>query len=102
MQELDLSIDEAKAKIWMDDVNSELSAVRALLKKVNTANSEVVDSDDTIMGGIYKVGVAMGNAWDKMCNIFDDVQDKVRGGIDKIGQTVSNVVEEVEAIRAKF
>ena len=102
MQEFDLSIDEAKAKIWMDDVNAELSAVRSLLKKVNTATSEVVGSEDTIMTGIYKVGVAMGNAWDNMCNIFDDVQSKVASGISKIGETVSNVVEEVEAVRAKI
>ena len=102
MQGLDISIDEAKAKIWMDDVNSELSAVRALLKKVNMANAEVAGSDDTIMEGIYKVGVAMGNAWDKMCNIFDDAGSKIKEGLTKLDSTVQHVVQEVESVRAKI
>lgn len=102
MQNLDLSIDEAKAKMWMDDVNSELTAVRSLLKKVNTTNAEVVGSDDTIMQGIYNVGVAMGNAWDNMCNVFDDVQEKVAKGVSKIGETVQEVVEHVDSVRKKI
>lgn len=102
MQGLDISIDEAKAKIWMDDVNAELAAVRSLLKKVNMANADVAGSDDTIMEGIYKVGVAMGNAWDKMCNVFDEVSGKITDGISKLGHAVQHVVEEAESIRAKI
>ena len=102
MQGLDISIDEAKAKIWMDDVNAELSDVRHLLKRVNTAVADVAGSDDTIMEGIYKVGVAMGNAWDKMCNIFDEAGSKIREGLSKMGSTVQHVVQEVESVRAKI
>ena len=102
MQELDISIDEAKARIWMADVNAELEDVKYLLRKVNEATSDVAGSDDTIMEGIYKVGVAMGDAWNKMCSLFDQANSKISEGISKLDQTVQNVVEKVEAIRAKF
>ena len=97
-----MSIDEARAKVWLDDVNHELQAVRALLKKVQTANTEVAGSDDTIMEGIYQVGVAMDNAWSQMCNIFDEVQEKLNSTIAKIREAVREKVEEITALKGKF
>lgn len=102
MENLDISIDEAKAKDWMQDVNAELEAVRALLKKVNTANTEVAGSDDTIMQGIYNVGIAMESAWDKMCNIFDKAQDNIIESAKKMGETVQKIVDDLVLLRNKF
>lgn len=99
---MDMSIDEAKAKIWTDDVNNELDEVRALLKKVNTANSTVAGLDDSIMDGIYKVGTLLGDTWDRMCNAFDDAQDKLKEAIKQIGKTVGNVLDDAEIVKSKI
>lgn len=96
---MDMSIDEAKAKIWMDDVNAEINAVRVLLKKVNTANSTVAGVDDSIMSGIYTVGTALESAWTKMCNSFDEAQSKLAQAIAKIGKTVGDVLENVDSVK---
>ena len=102
MENLDISIDEAKAKIWMQDVNTELAAVRALLEKVNAATVEVAGSDDTIMNGIYNVGVAMGNAWTKMCSVFDQAQDNIVKSAERIGTAVQELVDYLNKLRNMF
>lgn len=98
----DISIDEAKAKIWMDDVNSELNAVESILRKVNGALTTVAGSDDSIMNGIYKVGVAMENAWTIMCNNFKSAQSKVAEAISKIVVSAQNVIDDADALRTKI
>lgn len=98
----DISIDEAKAKIWMDDVNSELNAVESILRKVNGALTTVAGSDDSIMNGIYKVGVAMENAWAIMCNNFKSAQSKVAEAISKIVVSAQNVIDDADALRTKI
>ena len=99
---MDISIDEAKAKIWMDDVNAEIEAVRNLLKQVNTANCTVAGSDDTIMDGIYNVGTALESSWTRMCNSFDEAQEKVAETISHISKTVINVLEDIDSIKSKI
>ena len=98
---MDMSIDEAKAKIWIDDVNAEISAVRTLLRKVNNANSTIAGVDDSIMDGIYTVGTALESAWTKMCNSFDEAQSKLVEAVAKIGKTVSGVLENVDSVKAR-
>jgi len=98
----DISIDEAKAKIWMEDVNSELAAVESILKKVNGALTTVAGSDDSIMNGIYKVGTTMESAWNTMCTNFKSAQSKLAEAISKIVSSAQNVINDADALKYKI
>ena len=95
----DISIEEAKAKIWMDDVKNELVAVEAILKKVNSSLMTTAETDDSIMKGIYKVGTAMETAWSKMCGNFKNAQKNLSDAISKIVISVDSVVQDAEALK---
>ena len=48
----DLNIDEARAKMWIDDVNNEITIVKDLLTKVSTVSTTTPQEEDDIMKGI--------------------------------------------------
>ncbi len=98
----DISIDEAKAKIWTDDVNAEIEAVRGILKDVNSSLTTVAGSEDKIMQGIYKIGTTMESVWNNMCNKFEESQGKLREALAKIGQAVQQVVDDADSLKNKI
>ena len=98
----DISLEEARAKIWMDDVNSELEAVEAILKKVHSSLTTTAGSDDSIMNGIWKVGTAMENAWNTLCNNFKSAQSKMALGIAKLVATAQEVIDDADALKSKI
>lgn len=99
----DLSIDEARAKIWVDDVKNEIEAVQIILQQVNTAvKMEESEKDDTIIQGLNSVGKSMDESWTKMCKTFIEAQDKVVEAIEHIGKAVGALLEVVEGLKGLF
>lgn len=96
----DISIDEAKAKMWIDDVNAELDAVEAILHKVNNSLATPV-GDDTIMEGISKVGEAMESAWTEMCRQFKLAQAKLPEVVNKIVKAAQDVIDDANELKSK-
>ena len=98
----DISIDEAKVKIWMDDVNAELDAVEVILKNVNMSLTTVAGEDDSIMNGIYNVGKAMETAWTTMSKNFKNAQSKIWKAIAKIVSSAQSVIEDTNTLKSKI
>lgn len=98
----DLSIDEARAQIWINDVNSELELVRGVLKKTNTAITTIPTEDDTIFQGIRKVGQTLGNVWDKVCNAFDQSKDFIGKAIQNAATAGQELAEGAQSLATKF
>lgn len=98
----DISIDEAKAKIWMEDVNAELYAVEIILKNVNTSLTTVAGQDDTIMNGIYNVGKALESAWTTMTSNFKTAQNKIKQAITEIIASAQNVIDDIDVLKSKI
>lgn len=96
----DISIDQAKAKIWIADVNNELEAVSIILTGVSNALS--TPPEDDIMSAIEKVGRTMESAWTGLCNMFKTAQSKVEETVDKLFDTVEDVVEDAFSLRSKI
>lgn len=96
---LDISVDEAKAKAWIDDVTAELEAVEKVLEKVRGSLTESAGEDDTIMNGIYKVGQTMETVWTGMCKGFRTSQDLLFKGLRKIVDGTGAVLDNVETLR---
>ena len=95
----DISIDEAKAKIWMDDVRNEINAVEAILKKVNGALTTVAGDDDSIMQGIYKVGTTMESVWTSMCNGFKSAHSILEEALTKLVSSAQNVIDDADTLK---
>lgn len=98
----DISIDQARANMWIADVNNELEAVELVLKGVSGSLTSVAGTDDSIMEGIFKVGTAMENAWTNMCNNFKTAQSKLSQVIGRIFDAVEDVVDAAGALRGKI
>lgn len=98
----DISIDEAKAKLWVDDVNAELDAVKEILNRVEESLSTVAGDEDSIMEGIYQVGKAMERVWNEMCNRFRTAQGMLSEGISKIVKATANVLDDAGNLRSSI
>lgn len=101
-ESLDISLEEAQAKIWIDDVEAELKAVEEILKSVRNALGDPAGSDDSIMNGIYTVAQAMENAWDKMCNTFKEAHDLTKQAVQKIFEKGLEVIDDAVTLGKAF
>lgn len=95
----DLSIDEAKAWVWVKDVENEIAAVEYVLKNVYASLTAVAGSDDTIMQGISSVGSILENVWTGMCNGFKEAQNALGEVFTKIGTTAQGILDELEGVK---
>ncbi len=98
----DISIEEARAKIWLMDVERELDAVQDVLDKVSKVLTTVVGSDDTIMQGLYKVGETMESVWGTLCKNFKEAHHNVSEAVKIVVGAAQDVVEDVEVLKGKI
>lgn len=98
----DLSIDEARAKQWMQDVDQEIEEVEALLKLVSQARSSIPGEDDTIMEGIISTCEALNDFWTQMCNGFKSASKSLTSVIENIGKAASNVVNDINTVKSRI
>lgn len=98
----DLSIDEAKAKMWVDDVAAELKDVEVILKNVSGALTTPIVAEDTIMQGIYNVGTSMETSWTTLCNEFVDSTEKIAEAVSQIGKAVIEIIDVLTGLKNLF
>ena len=97
----DLNIDEARARIWIADVENEIRIVKELLVKVSTASTTVPQEEDDIMKGIATTCETMRNFWDNMCEGFTGMVSKLIQSIEKMSSATNEVVTDVNEVRNK-
>ena len=97
----DLNIDEARARIWIGDVENEIRIVKELLVKVSTASATTPEEEDDIMKGIATTCDTMRNFWEKMCEGFTGMVAKLVESIEKMSTATSDVVTDVTDVRNK-
>ena len=97
----DLNIDEARAKMWIDDVNHEITLVKDLLTKVSTASTTTPQEEDDIMKGIASTCTTMRTFWDKMCDGFGKTIDKLKDAVTNMVNATNQRVEDVQSVERK-
>ena len=97
----DLNIDEARARIWIADVENEIRIVKELLTKVSTASTTTPQEDDDIMKGIAATCSTMRSFWDKMCNGFAGMVKNITQSFEKMSASTNEVVSDVNDVRNK-
>lgn len=98
----DISIDEARAKMWIQEVDEEIRDVEALLRKINQAASSIPGEDDDIMKGIEATCNTLNDFWTKMCNGFKSAGKSLTSVIDSLGKAASSVIEDINAVKSKI
>lgn len=98
----DISIEEARAKIWLMDVERELNSVQEVLDKVSKVLTTVAGSDDTIMQGLYKVGETMESVWGSLCKNFNEAHHNVSEAVKLVISTAQDVVDDVDVLKGKI
>ncbi len=98
----DLSIDEARAKVWMEDVNQEIEEVEALLKQINRAASAIPGEDDVIMQNIESTCNVLTDFWNQMCNGFKSANKSLASIIENIGKAATNVVDDINSVKSRI
>lgn len=74
---MDISFEEQQLQDLKSDIDSELIAVRGILRQVaDECNSDPAE-DDTVLVGIQKIGDDMRTAWNGLCDAFDKVSHKI-------------------------
>ena len=98
----DLNIDEARAKMWIDDVNNEITLVKDLLIKVSTASTTTPQEEDDIMKGIASTCTTMRYFWDKMCDGFGKTIDLIKDAVTNMVNATNQRVEDVQSVERKI
>lgn len=97
LQEKDISIDEAKARAWINDVNSEIIQVESILANVGNEITNVIDDDDPIMVGIEKYGKEMQDVSGTMVKEFKSAMNNVEDAVNKLVEGIRKIVDEVKS-----
>ena len=92
----DVSIDEARAKIWMMDVYTEIGNVELVLDKIAAAQQEMPGENDSIMAAIEKTGKASQTLWKTMNNVFKESCRLLEDAIKRYGAVGSKIVSDFE------
>lgn len=93
----DISIEEARAKAWINDVNAEIIQVESILQKVGNELTTVVDEDDPIMKGIETYGKEMTEVSENMVKEFKSAMDTVQDAVNKLIDGIRKAVDEVRS-----
>ena len=97
----DLNIDEARAKMWIDDVNNEITLVKDLLTKVSTASTTTPQEEDDIMKGIASTCTTMRYFWDKMCDGFGKTIDLLKDAVANMVNATNQRIDDVKTVESK-
>ena len=97
-----MKIDEAKARIWIQDVEIELDAVEQIQKNVTEALMEIPEEQDDIFVGIVNTAQLLQGKWHTMCGGFKNATSHVKEAIDSIKQGVQDVVEDLSTLKGKL
>lgn len=92
----DISIDEARAQIWIRDVQSVVDDVESVLKDARTAMNGDAFEGDTIMTGLQKVADKADEVWSTMCKKFKESSGLLQSAIDRIRKPVEGLLEDIE------
>lgn len=98
----DIKIDEARAKVWVSDVQNELEIVERVLKNVTTSITTIPTDDDVIFQGIRKAGETLNNAWTKVCGVFKEVGRLVNDVVNRTTSTAEELHQSVETINQHY
>ncbi len=102
MGDYDVSIDEAKAKQWIQDVNDEIDSVQSILSKVNAASIAVPGEDDSIMMGIEGLCKNLSNFWDNMFKGFRTAENKLQELVEMVGRTGQELVDDLDTLKGRI
>jgi len=96
-----LSIDEAKAKAWIEDVKNELEEVRVITKNL----TEVITSDPAQDDAVIKVflgwGEKLNNCWTTMATGYRTCGEIMTGTINKIVTAVREKMAQLEELASR-
>lgn len=68
----DLSIDEARARQWIQDVYSEVNSVELVLAKIVKAQQEMPGDGDSVIAAIDKTAETCNTVWKTMIKAFKE------------------------------
>ena len=102
MANYDLSIDQARAEKWKNDVDVEIERVQELLKKVAAIQMTIPGDDDPIMQGITNVCENLESFWTSMIKGFRSASSEVDTAIQKIGKTVGDILNDINGTRGRI
>lgn len=98
----DVDFDVAAANSWKIEVEMELDKVEQVLREVSETCTTIPGEQDTIMKGIEATGKVMSDAWNGLCNGFQQMCAKLGELFTKREQSINKVSESIDAYKADF
>ena len=98
----DVSINEMKAKVWIQEVQNELALVNNVMRGVDETLSRIPTEGDTITENLEKIGKAMEDICQRLNNGFTEIGKKISTAISNAHKVGTKVVDEIGTARAKI
>ena len=98
----DISLDQAKAITWINDVEVEFIRVKGILDRVNSICEDVpaTDMDDPIISGIDKTSQLCNGAWTALNKVFKTSTNNLKSAMDLIGNAVQGIGTQIENFKS--
>lgn len=98
----DISIDEARARQWIEDVNVEIENVEAVLKRVAEVSTTVPGEDDVIMNSIESTCRALSDFWGTMCSGFKKASKSIANVVDTINNATEKILDDINSVHSRI
>lgn len=102
MSDLRMTIDEAKADMWIEEVENQINLAESILRDIARDCYQDPSEDDTILRGIKTVAENAENAWNEVIGAFNTVTKNLRSTIKSIKDAVQRAQEKIEEAAAVF
>ena len=78
-----ISIQEREAKLWIQDVLSEIKNVQEIMRQVQQEMSTNIDDQDSVMKQFHEWGDDLKGYADKMCTGYRQATEKIQSELNK-------------------
>lgn len=97
-----ISLDEARALIWHEEVDNELKQVSELNKQVAICVKELQDDDDPLVHVLKGIGEKIESYGNALGKNFAIAMESLKAGIQKYKEVHENLTQEAETLKSNI
>ena len=97
-----ISLDEARALLWHEEVQNELKLVTEINSKVAACVLALQEDDDPLIHVLHSIGEKIENYGNILSKTFSNAMDDLKSGIDKLKKAHEDLTADAEVTKSKI
>lgn len=97
-----ISLDEARALLWHEEVQNELKLVTEINNKVAACVLALQEDDDPLIHVLHGIGEKIENYGNALGKAFSSAMDDLKKGIEKLKNTHRDLTSAAETLKSQI